>query len=150
MSFSYKTFSCVISATLKGLLWGIWLVGLSSNTGHKNACVEVFLKLYLQFSLFQFNKRRADISCENFSTDTIIISSPWKESKLFFGKRNVKLIILRLGTMLRRKWQPTSVFLPGKVHGQRSLVGCSPWVYMTEHACVGVEGDGLVVINWEH
>ena len=23
----------------------------------------------------------------------------------------------------RRKWQPTSVFLPGKSHGQRSLVG---------------------------
>ena len=27
----------------------------------------------------------------------------------------------------RRKWQPTSVFLPGKSHGQRSLVGYSPW-----------------------
>ena len=26
----------------------------------------------------------------------------------------------------RRKWQPTPVFLPGKSHGQRSLVGCSP------------------------
>ena len=24
------------------------------------------------------------------------------------------------------KWQPTSVFLPGKSHGQRSLVGYSP------------------------
>ena len=48
----------------------------------------------------------------------------------------------------RRKWQPTPVFLPGKVHGQRSLVGCSPWGYMTEHACMRVEGDGLVAINW--
>ena len=27
----------------------------------------------------------------------------------------------------RRKWQPTLVLLPGKSHGQRSLVGCSPW-----------------------
>ena len=27
----------------------------------------------------------------------------------------------------RRKWQPTPVFLPGKFHGQRSLVGYSPW-----------------------
>ena len=26
----------------------------------------------------------------------------------------------------RRKWQPTPVFLPGKPHGQRSLVGYSP------------------------
>ena len=27
----------------------------------------------------------------------------------------------------RRKWQPTPVFLPGRSHGQRSLVGYSPW-----------------------
>ena len=27
----------------------------------------------------------------------------------------------------RRKWQSTPVLLPGKSHGQRSLVGCSPW-----------------------
>ena len=36
----------------------------------------------------------------------------------------------------RRKWQPTPVFLSGKFHGQRSLVGYSPWSckesYMTE------------------
>ena len=24
-------------------------------------------------------------------------------------------------------WQPTPVFLPGESHGQRSLVGYSPW-----------------------
>ena len=27
----------------------------------------------------------------------------------------------------RRKWQPTPVFMPGKSHGPRSLVGYSPW-----------------------
>jgi len=27
----------------------------------------------------------------------------------------------------RRKWQTTPVFLPGKSHGQRSLVAYSPW-----------------------
>ena len=27
----------------------------------------------------------------------------------------------------RRKWQPTPVFLPGKSHRQRSLIGYSPW-----------------------
>ena len=26
-----------------------------------------------------------------------------------------------------RQWPPTPVLLPGKSHGQRSLVGCSPW-----------------------
>ena len=28
----------------------------------------------------------------------------------------------------RRKWQPTPVFLPGRFHGKRSLMGYSPWV----------------------
>ena len=27
----------------------------------------------------------------------------------------------------KRKWQLTPIFLPGKFHGQRSLVGYSPW-----------------------
>ena len=27
----------------------------------------------------------------------------------------------------RRQWHPTPVLAPGKSHGQRSLVGCSPW-----------------------
>ena len=34
----------------------------------------------------------------------------------------------RVGKILwRRARQPTPVFLPGESHGQRSLVGCSPW-----------------------
>ena len=52
----------------------------------------------------------------------------------------------------RRQWHPTPVFLPGKSHGQRSLVGCSPWGCeesdMTEQlhfhfslSCIG-EGNG--------
>ena len=39
----------------------------------------------------------------------------------------------------RRKWQPTPVFLPGKSHGQRSLVNYSSCVRKesdtTEHRC---------------
>ena len=27
----------------------------------------------------------------------------------------------------RRRWHPTPVLLPGKSHGRRNLVGCSPW-----------------------
>ena len=29
--------------------------------------------------------------------------------------------------MWRRQWHPTPVLLPGKPHGWRSLIGCSPW-----------------------
>ena len=52
----------------------------------------------------------------------------------------------------RRQWHPTPVLLPGKSHGRRSLVGCSPWgreeLDMTEWlhfyfslSCIG-EGNG--------
>ena len=33
----------------------------------------------------------------------------------------------------RREWQPTPVFLLGGFHGQRSLVGCSPWGRRESH-----------------
>ena len=32
----------------------------------------------------------------------------------------------------RRAWQATPMFLPGESQGQRSLVGCSPWVAESE------------------
>ena len=52
----------------------------------------------------------------------------------------------------RRQWHPTPILLPGKSHGRRSLVGCSPWCReesdMTERlhfhfslSCIG-EGNG--------
>ena len=38
-----------------------------------------------------------------------------------------------------RAWQPTPEFLPGESHGQRSLVGNSPWGHkdsdLIEYAC---------------
>ena len=30
-------------------------------------------------------------------------------------------------TPWRKKWLPTPVFLPGELHGQKSLEGYSPW-----------------------
>ena len=35
--------------------------------------------------------------------------------------------------MRRRQWHPTPVLLPGRSHGQRSLVGCSPWCCWVGH-----------------
>ena len=32
-----------------------------------------------------------------------------------------------LATGRRRQWHPTPVLFPGRSHGWRSLVGCSPW-----------------------
>ena len=41
--------------------------------------------------------------------------------------RNMGLIPWHRKIPWRRKWQPIPVFLPEIVHGERSLVGCSPW-----------------------
>ena len=35
--------------------------------------------------------------------------------------------MIQMNLFQRRPWDPTPVLLPGKSHGQRSLVGCSPW-----------------------
>ena len=55
-----------------------------------------------------------------------------------------------IGYFQRRRWHPTLVLLPGKSHGQRSLVGCSPWGCeesdMTErlhfHVSLSCTGEG--------
>ena len=40
-----------------------------------------------------------------------------------------KIVILSFSLFFRqrRQWHPTPILLPGKSHGWRSLVGCSPW-----------------------
>ena len=54
----------------------------------------------------------------------------------------------------RRKWQPTPVFLSGESHGQRSLVGYSPWGHReldaTEHACIGPYPPALISFRLQH
>ena len=42
---------------------------------------------------------------------------------------SISSFLRNLHTVLhwRRQWHPTPVLLPGKSHGWRSLVGCSPW-----------------------
>ena len=44
-----------------------------------------------------------------------------------FKIRCFKNLWMCVCTLRRRQWQPTPVLLPGKSHGRRSLVGCSPW-----------------------
>ena len=42
------------------------------------------------------------------------------------GSAEALLMLLKKQWWIRQ-WHPTPVLLPGKSHGQRSLVGCSPW-----------------------
>ena len=48
-----------------------------------------------------------------------------KKQRHYFADKG--LYSQNYGFTSRRKWQPTPVFLPGKFHGWRSLVGDSPW-----------------------
>ena len=44
-----------------------------------------------------------------------------------YKKKNLSKLFGQRNTSKRRQWHPTPVLLPGKSHGWRSLVGCSPW-----------------------
>ena len=45
------------------------------------------------------------------------------------GPQSLKYLLTSLTSPYprRRQWHPTPALLPGKSHGRRSLVGCSPW-----------------------
>ena len=54
----------------------------------------------------------------------------------------------------QRKWQPAPVFLPGKSHVQRSLVGYSPWVaksrtQLSIHTCTFISRC-IFKSQWTH
>ena len=59
----------------------------------------------------------------------------FKESFFFFFNDSIRCYRKNLNELFsqpnifrwRRQWHPTPVLLPGKSHGWRSLVGCSPW-----------------------
>ena len=42
-------------------------------------------------------------------------------------EHQLKIIIMHIHRLLCRKWQSSPALLPGKSHGQRSLIGYSPW-----------------------
>ena len=79
--------------------------------------------------------------------------SQWTERKRDLpGSPVVKILPSSAGGVRRRQWHSTPGLLPGKSHGQRSLVGCRPWGCqesdMTERhhfhfslSCIG-EGNG--------
>ena len=65
-------------------------------------------------------------------SDTKVKGLPWwfsgEESACQCWRLRRRGLDPRGGKILwQRKWQPTPVFLLGKSHGQRNLVGYSPW-----------------------
>ena len=89
----------------------------------------------------------------HWQADSLLLAPPEKPPK--FCIRYFYIISLfesHYNLVRRRQWQPTPVLLPGKSHGQRSLVGCSPWGHQESDttkrlhfhfslSCIG-EGNG--------
>ena len=95
-------------------------------------------------------------------TLTILLKKKKKKKAVYYSTLvcfvKILMILLQFKQWLwlyfrRRQWHPTPVLLPGKSHGQRSLVGCSPWGHeesdKTEWlhfhfslSCIG-EGNGI-------
>ena len=76
----------------------------------------------------------------------------WEVGQRFKKEGAYKYLWLSSVPLLEKVMAPHSVLLPGKSHGQRSLIGCSPWGHeesdMTERlhfhfslSCTG-EGNG--------
>ena len=66
-----------------------------------------------------------------FLVNRVILSSSSLLGLLYYSmsyihRSNVKIFGGEIEIQWRRKWQPTTVFLPRESHGQRSLVGCCP------------------------
>ena len=67
--------------------------------------------------------------CVAHSPKTWPLSLLWVKCILFPEELTSKFLENRCPSSKywRRQWHPTPVLLPGKSHGRRSLVGCSPW-----------------------
>ena len=85
-----------------GLGWGVVLLcRLERVTSRNSLSISLVLPLPLFFLLFSY-------------PDTISWGNPFIYAFFYTANR-------------RRQWHPTPVLLPGKSHGWRSLVSCSPW-----------------------
>ena len=60
-------------------------------------------------------------------------------------KNQIQIFLLK---HKRRQWHPTPVLLPGKSHGQRSLVGCSPWGHEESDTTERLIWSDLILKKW--
>ena len=85
-------------------------------------------------SLLQHHSSKASI-LQHSAFFTVQLSHPYMTTgktialtRQTFVDKVMSLFFNMLSRLVRRRqWQPTPALLPGESHGQRSLVGCSPW-----------------------
>ena len=103
-----------IDPRTQGLPQGSENLGTGSQRGHCPRLEERLFRSALQVRPSAF---------QQLSNLKLLRDLPWVCIAHSFSRH----LVSTFGVPWRRKWQPTSVFLPGKFHGQRSLVGYSSW-----------------------
>ena len=108
-------------------------VSSKEHTGHRTHPFPTTQETALHMDITRWSILKSDWLCslllkmEKLKTAKIRPGADCRSNhELLIAKFRLKL--KKVGkTTRRRQWHPTPVLLPGKSHGWRSLVGCSPW-----------------------
>ena len=101
---SYSTFPQHLYSTL-------WVLNWWPN--------EEMMPKWFQPSAFRHTHKNKYLKKMGFPGGSVVKNPP--------AKQETQVQSLSQEDPWRKKWQPTPIFLPGKSHGWKSLVGYSPW-----------------------
>ena len=99
-----------------------YLISASSAFSKSSLYICISVHILLKPSLKDLEHNLASLWNE---CNCMVVSTCFAIASLWNWNENWPFLVLQ--PLLRRQWHPTPVLLPGKSHGWRSLVGCSPW-----------------------
>ena len=108
------------------LLWVCWLflLTLGSLSG---LCLIIMFKLMNNIPLFPYPFGPINTPLVQNGVGSLERRMISRSTEDFKGSKTTIYDTIWWIWYQRRQWHPTPVLLPGKSHGWRSLVGCSPW-----------------------
>ena len=118
---------------------------------YSHLCLHKMPKMSLEFLLSNYHLQHPPKYHSVISMGPPVVPDPTRTSWRL-GRSPPGFIAIVEFQRRRRQWRPTPILWPGKSHGWRSLVGCSPWGHlesdMTDRLhfhfpllCIG-EGNG--------
>ena len=139
----------------------IYLFGCTrSQLQHEGSFLVGSCKLFVEACKIQFPDQVSNLGPLHWEHGVLATGPPGKsQDQIYISYKSCCIMsqikffffMTEYTTLQRRQWQPTPELLPGKSHGRRSLVGCSPWGQESDTteqlhfhfllSCVG-EGNG--------